>query len=132
MKTTTQADAVRFVKSRDSATSILRKLGIESKHYNSFIEKMDNGQLAVQVAKAQLFLKPAPKAKASKKPEAPKATKETVSSVARDLIRKGLTNAQVFEALQKKFNLDDSKKGYPAWYRSDMARKGEVVKAKQD
>ena len=54
---TTQADAVRFVKTRDSATSILRKLGIQAHDCNFFIEKTSDGQLAVQVAKAQMHLK---------------------------------------------------------------------------
>jgi hypothetical protein len=133
MKTTKDASAVRFVKTRDSATGILRKMGIESKYYNDFIEKLSNGTLGVHVAKAQMYLNakaaPKAKAKAAKKPAAPKATKETVSSVARELIRAGKTNAEVFAVLQSKFNLDDSKKGYPAWYRSDLARKGEVIKA---
>lgn len=46
------------------------------------------------------------------------------SQVARSLILAGKTNAEVWEVIQKKFNLDDKKKGYPAWYRMDLKRRG--------
>lgn len=52
----TQADAVKIFKSRDSATSLLRKLGIQARDYNFFIEKTTDGQFACQVAKAQAHL----------------------------------------------------------------------------
>lgn len=54
--------------------------------------------------------------------------KVTVSSYMRELIRKGLANADVFEKAKEKFpELDDKKKGYPAWYRSHMRADGENV-----
>jgi hypothetical protein len=66
-------------------------------------------------------------ATASPKPEAPAsakpARKPTVSSVARELILAGRTNEEVFAALHAKFKLPESKKHYPAWYRSDLVRR---------
>lgn len=82
----------------------------------------------------------APKGKKSSKKPAAKAVKTgtkkgpsadgkvTVSSYMRELIRKGLANADVFEKAKEKFpELDDKKKGYPAWYRSHMRADGENV-----
>ena len=48
----------------------------------------------------------------------------TVSSVARDLIIAGRSNDEVWKALKQEFKLDSSKKHYPAWYRSEVKRKG--------
>lgn len=42
------------------------------------------------------------------------------SSVARRLIWQGWTNAEVWAVIQKQFNLSESKKHYPAWYRSEQ------------
>jgi hypothetical protein len=49
---------------------------------------------------------------------------DTVSAVARALILAGKTNQEVWIALQKQFNLDDGKRSYPGWYRSEVKRKG--------
>ena len=63
-----------------------------------------------------------------------KATKSerTVSSVARELIVAGKTNAEVWEVISKEFKLDDGKKGYPAWYRSEVKRKGQPAKPPEE
>lgn len=128
----TQAAAVRIVKARDSATAILRKLGVKSRDYALFIEKLADGTLAVQVVKAQMHLhalanpvKDEPDVKA--KPKDRKAEGETVSDVARRLIREGKTNAEVWAIIQPQFSLNDKKRGYPAWYRCQLRRKGEQV-----
>lgn len=70
------------------------------------------------------YLKVAPKqpAKISK----PRA-KTSVSARCKELIRDGLNNADVWVIVKDEFHLDDSKKYYPAWNRSWMARHGEVV-----
>ena len=100
-KTTIQADAVKIFKTRDSATSLLRKLGIQSRDYNFFIEKMTDGRFACQVAKAEMHLEslknPAPKTimgsaiKAGRRAADPvvqdkPAKAKGVSAVARELI----------------------------------------------
>lgn len=138
---TQSADAVKILSRRDSATTILRKMGIHSRDYNAFIEVMSDGKFACHIARAEMHLeslkqaaaKPA-KAKAKAK-SAPKAEKQpaakreaarTVSTVARELIVAGKTNLEVWVVIQKEFDLDDSKKSYPAWYRSDCKRKGLV------
>ena len=141
---TIQADAVKFFKTRDSATSLLRKLGIQSRDYNFFIDKTSDGQFACQVAKAQMHLEglknPQPKTiiveavkagrraidpvVATKKEAKVKAKRAGVSQMARDLILAGKTNQEVWDIIKPAFNLDDSKKHYPTWYRCELKRKG--------
>jgi hypothetical protein len=166
----TQADAVKIFKSRDSATSLLRKLGIQARDYNFFIEKTSDGQFACQAARAQAHLESlkAPKQPETQKPETqkpetqkPETQKPETKVVAarpysgadksggnakinitgvgqkpkrvsiadefRELIKAGKTNAEVWAIMQPRHNLPDSKKGYPAWYRADMARKNRGV-----
>lgn len=133
---TQAADSVKILARRDSCTTILRKMGIHSRDYNAFIEVMTDGKFACHIARAEMHLeslkqaaaKPAKKldekpAKTEKKP-AKKEAARTVSTAARELIVAGKTNAEVWEVIKKEFDLDDSKKSYPAWYRSDCKRKG--------
>jgi hypothetical protein len=144
-KTTIQVDAVKIFKSRDSATSLLRKLGINSRDYNLFIEKMTDGQFACKVAMAEMHIeslknpKPAvveePKAKVAKAGRRAadpvvqsKPKKMGISATARELILSGKTNQEVWEVLKQQFNLDDSKKHYPTWYRCEMKRTGLLPK----
>lgn len=101
---------------RDSATALLRKMGIDKAKYGKFITEAD-GKFTVDVKAAE---------KSLKKPAA-KAKKPTVSSVAREAILKGKANDAVFKLLQEQFKLDDSKKHYPAWYRSELRRKGLIA-----
>ena len=138
MTKTIQADAVKIFKTRDSATTLLRKLGINARDYNFFIEKMTDGRFACKVAMAELHLEslknPKPKtilteaAKAGRRAADPevKQTKkrEGISQTARDLILAGKTNQEVWAVLKEAFNLDDSKKHYPTWYRCELKRKG--------
>lgn len=56
-----------------------------------------------------------------------KSPRLTVSGVARELILQGLDNKAVWERLQEQFKLDDGKKHYPAWYRSELRRSGKEV-----
>jgi len=65
--------------------------------------------------------------KTTKKEE--KSSRRTVSSVARELIRQGQTNAQIWKALDEEFAIGETKKHYPSWYRSKMVRDGELTKA---
>lgn len=73
---------------------------------------------------------PAPKAeKVEKAAPAPKAVgvrKPSISGRCCELIRKGLDNGAVWATVKKEFNLDDSKKHYPAWNRAMLLRKGEI------
>jgi hypothetical protein len=50
----------------------------------------------------------------------------TVSSLSRELILAGKTNKEVWAIIKSKFKLDDNKKHYPAWYRSEMKRSGKL------
>jgi hypothetical protein len=56
MTKTTQADAVKFYARRDSATTVLRKMGIHARDHNAFIEVMSDGQFACHIARAEMHL----------------------------------------------------------------------------
>lgn len=135
---TKQADAVKIYTRRDSATSVLRKMGINSRDYDLFIEKMEDGRLACKVVMAEMHLenlkvqtkpKTAKKIKVAKKP---KEKRITISSLCRDMILDGATNDQIFTALQEKYGEErfgPDKRHYPAWYRCELRRKGELPPA---
>jgi hypothetical protein len=125
---------------RDSAISVLRKMGIDKANYNLFITSASEGNGVILNCKAasDSLLKPAEVVKATRakkvpvriayeeiKPERmkPKPRTGTVSHVTRELILAGKTNTEVWEVIKKQFNLEDTKRSYPAWYRSDMKRR---------
>lgn len=141
MTKTTQADAVKFYARRDSATTVLRKMGIHARDYSFFIEVMTDGRFACQVAKAEMHLESLKKPKtimaeaikAGRRAADPvvqdkPAKAKGVSAVARELILAGRTNQEVWAVIKEAFNLDDSKKHYPTWYRCEMKRKGLLPK----
>ena len=69
--------------------------------------------------------KPA-KVKAEKPAKVKKERGETAASMFRRLIMTGkLTDDKIFQQVQEKFGLDDSKRGYVTWYRNDLTKKGE-------
>jgi len=67
------------------------------------------------------------KKKAGKPAAEVKQPKRTVSSVCRTLIAEGKTNEEVWEAVRLLFDLPDTKKSYPAWYRADMKKKKGLI-----
>ena len=117
---------------RDSATSALRKLGLQARDYNLFITKVgDKFECKLGAAAAHLESLKQPKTKPVKqaiekpvKTTAPK--REGISATARAMILDGKTNQEVWEALQAKFDLDHSKRHYPTWYRCEMKRTGQL------
>lgn len=119
MKTT-----IKYYSRRDSATAVLRKLGINSSNYDKFITRAPGGDYAVHVEKAKLSLKKpvVSHTAAVKKMLGAKDVRRTISSVARELIKAGKTDAEVWATIKHEFHLDDSKKRYPAWYRADLLR----------
>lgn len=131
---------------RDSATAYLRRNKIQKDLYNNFITKF-NDKFVVDTRAVEHFLlgdksvEQNSKKNISTKPKeeiinTPKliqgslvadktikgGVKENVSSVARQLIKDGKTNKEIWAILKDKFKLDDSKKHYPAWYRSQAKR----------
>lgn len=131
---------------RDSATSVLRKIGIDKEHYNNFI-KQDGGNFYVDVDAATKSLVNVEGSKKLVKSTTPKvnkksvgeakpqvtsthtagvAKKETISGVICQLIMGGKTNKEIWGIVKSKFNLDDTKKYYPAWNRSQMIRDGRL------
>lgn len=125
---------IKTYKRRDSATSVLRKMGVNSRDYGLFIKKLDDGQFECDVPLAESHLKKLSETTKPKKVKA-KAKKEkrvTISSMCRDMILDGATNAQIFESLQKNFGEErfgPEKRHYPAWYRCELRRKGQLPPA---
>lgn len=124
---------MKTYKRRDSATSILRKLGIKPRDYDLFIKKTDDGvefddQLAKQhAANLKEQTGEIPKKKTPTKKDSAKTTsKKACCQVAYDLIKKGYSNQAVWDVIQPMFNLDDKKKHYPSWYRCHLRRIGEL------
>jgi len=109
---------------RDGATAVLRKAGVPKEAYDSYLIKVPGGfQVKTPAGEAA----EAPKLGKEKKPA--KFTKEiikpkrmSISAVAREHIKAGKSNEEVFTILKKLFNLDDTKKHYPSWYRSQLKR----------
>lgn len=137
----------KFYARRDSATTVLRKAGIPARDYQLYLKKSGDGveldmsllnkhlsasspnafQGPKTTSKArfssdQVFTLPTKQVKAAE--PAKKQAKVTVSSVARELLKQGMSNEQVWEQLKATFKLDDGKKHYPAWYRAQMKRDG--------
>lgn len=56
----------------------------------------------------------------------PQATssKVTVASRCRELILAGKDNEEIFKIVKKQFDMPDTKKSWPGWYRNEMRRKG--------
>jgi len=118
MKTQTS----KIFKNRDSATAALKKVGIAKADYARFISKTADGKFKCDINTAIESLLPPAKAVKRKM-----SHKETVSAVARALVLAGNDNAEIWSVLQKRFGLDDKKRGYPAWYRNELRRKGQLA-----
>jgi len=80
-------------------------------------------------------------AKAKAKKKAAKVAKKTGVAVPResaaqmfkDLIMEGKkTDDQIFAAVKAKFNLDDKKRSYVAWYRNQLTKDGKKVPAAKE
>ena len=123
---------VKTVRTRDQATALFRKIGINKIVYDIDIAKSGEAY-EVDTFNAKLFL--AEKDKAAMKKtlgrylDKTSATPkhESVASFIRQLITVGKTNEEVFAAAQKLFKLPDSKKSYPCWYRAEMIRKSRAA-----
>lgn len=64
--------------------------------------------------------------KAKRAAEGPKERKPSAASRFKELIMAGkLTDDKIFEAVQKEFGLDDSKRSYVAWYRNQLRKDGQ-------
>lgn len=130
--------------SRSSATQALKKIGVPTKNYNTFITKnidgkydvdLDAAKKSVGVAKKAATKKVTSKKKTTSKKKAPAKKKAassdgrpSVSKRCQDLINAGKTNEQIWDLIQDEYGLDDAKKYYPAWNRSHMRRNGLLSK----
>lgn len=140
--------ALRSFSRRDSATKLLKKLGIDKSRYNDFIVRHGSQDYRVdetaaieslkpQTKAVKTVAKPAPAAKPAKAAKAAKALKPGKVTVVtaieapkkvsqaqqiRDLILKGKGNDEIVELL----NLPLKKLTYPAWYRSQLKKQGRL------
>lgn len=149
---------MKTVKTRDGATTILRKLGLNSREYSLFMEKTADGFVVNDVearkhvckevvidlvAHKDVILKPALPddplgmsaalrniQESGKKLEvvAPKVPKQSISGLAEELLLAGKSNAETWAALKERFKLGDDKKHYPSWFRSRLRRQGRLAK----
>lgn len=121
----------------EEAAKLLNSAAILSQINNLFNFKMETIMTAAK--KSNGAKAPAKKAAAKKAPPAKKApakkavgdeapvkkSRVSVSSRIRELILEGvLTDDKIFAKVQKEFDLDDKKRSYIAWNRSDLRRKG--------
>jgi len=113
---------VKIVTRRDSATAILRKLGIHRDSYHVYIKELTDGRFMVDVGRVEAL-------KAGKGPKPP--TKTTgddtprsrfggLAQTIRDMIRQGLSNDEI----KTKLNLPPEKHHYPSWYRCQLNKAG--------
>lgn len=126
---------------RDSATSALRKMGIKSDQYNKFIKTNDDGSVDCNISAAKKSLSGPVKSKGKvtkkrgKKAATSKAVRpintETISGLCRSMILDGKDNESILKALKKKFGAKrfEDKSHYPAWYRCELRRAGELPPA---
>ena len=135
----------KIFETRKLAVGQLRELGVAPSKFTQYVKLRADGQYDCDIDKAKADLAatpavgkvkkpaakkapakkaPAKKKAAAKKAADPKKDRVSVSSTCREMILAGKTNEQIWKVIQKEFNLDDSKKYYPAWNRSDMKKRG--------
>lgn len=141
--------SIKHYTRRDSATAALRKLGIIAADYSKFItQTTSDGGVSCDLEAAQAYVsghsKHLPQEDATIKGEitettsvakAPKKTAKasadkmpSISAVCRELILAGKTNKEVWDIVQPQFQLSDKKRGYPAWYRTELKNAGKLPK----
>lgn len=125
-------DAVKIYSSRDGATAALRKIGVASPNYPLYLNKTTDGRWAANLTAAyedgEKEKRKRTKKQAIVKQVAAQQRGKSVSSVCKQLILEGKSNAEVWDVVRKKFELGDDKKYYPAWNRSALRRNGELPK----
>ena len=125
------------IKKFDTKTSGVARVIKKAKQlYEAMLAKRETliaEEVAKQPAPAPFKIEDAPaklqkhlRSKATAKATASSAPTNSVSSVMRELILAGKSNTEIFALCQQRFGLDDSKKGYPAWYRRELKLKGEI------
>jgi hypothetical protein len=139
---------------RDSITTILRKAGIDKAHYNDYIIKLDDFSFKLSPefyekssAKAEVKAEKKPTSKPAKEHKTKPSRKmpvkvvyeevtapakayrvdpNNITNTIKTLILDGKSNKEIWDIVQPQFDMDDTKRHYPAWYRSQMKRKGQL------
>lgn len=109
---------MKTYKRRDSATRILRKLGVDPDNYALFIAKNKDGTFSINFENAkrsvsQMVLE--------------KRGRRSISRDCQELIMQGLSNKDAFAKLQEMYGTErmpDHKKWYPGWNRAKLRRLG--------
>lgn len=112
----------RVVNSRDRATSILRKLGIDRTQYGQYIDGLPDHRFNVKLSLVYAQRADLPTAKSTAK----STTKSTVASICLDVFKRNGSNADAWEAVKAAVEIDDSKKWYAGWYRGYFKRRGRL------
>lgn len=130
-------DAVKTYSRRDGATAALKAIGLQTSDYAQFVVQTTDGRWAARIEAAQAYLDSKLRKVAKLGREAKNRGKsaksqrgntthrqDSVAATIRAHILAGLSNAEVFAAVQKSHGLGDDKAHYPSWYRSRMKRDG--------
>lgn len=134
---------VKYYSKRDSATAVLRKLGLHKDFYNQFIEQLSPTSFALNLTKAEDFLAKLTNDESEPEVEEVEVKEVEVESVkevvvkkerkprdrsvsrrCRELILEGKTDDEVWEVIKVELDLDDTKSHYPRWNRNQMKRSG--------
>jgi hypothetical protein len=134
---------MKTYKSRDSATSLLRKFGYNKEDYTKMIVKNSDGSFQFNCIPVDQTPKPKAKttlADVAKKPKDQKAkapakkavredvSKVSISSVVRQGVKDGLDNSQIYQLCLKKISgFGEDKKWYVGWYRNHFKRQAAKV-----
>jgi hypothetical protein len=123
---TVNYDTIKVLKRRDSATSVLRKLGIKPCDYNFFIEKMEDGRFACQVGRAEQHLETQKGLKTKSVRTSIDGSKISMTAFCKQEILNGKSNQEIYQMMVEYYGDDitEEKKYYPSWNRCELRRKG--------
>lgn len=113
---------MKTYKRRDSATSVLRKMGIKPCDYGLFITK-ERGAFNCDIDLAKAHLKGLEEQKSKKAP------RKSMTRFCKDMILRGFDNAAIFEMMKTEFSATEKHRYYPSWNRCFLRRSGQLPPA---
>ena len=122
--------ALEFLGTLTTITPKERQMATSKRASKKAAAPAGNGRAKPKAVKKVAGAAPAPQPKAKKvvAAQARGRSGESAASMFQALIREGKkTDQQIFDEVQKKFGLDANKRGYVAWYRNFLKKKGERV-----
>lgn len=112
----------RVVNSRDRATAILRKAGVDRSQYDTYIDPLPGHRFNVKVSLVYAQRTDPPTVKPTVKPTA----KPSIASICLAVFKRHGSNVDAWAAVKVAIEIDDSKKWYAGWYRSYFKRLGKL------